>query len=294
MDYELAGLEEESIRSGINNLFYNNHLIQGNLFWKQDLKESLDGIFLKIKEGNLLYQRWSKKINGKERKLSVPSKPLRKFLDFYLIDFIKKREIHKGCHGGEKGWNPKSSLASHLPCSCAFSFDFRSAFENMDYRKVHDFFYRNLEGVFERDVVVDFLSFLCTVKYSGGKRGLPQGSPVSMALFNRILFSLDNKLNQKSKERGFKYSRWVDDITITSSKYEGIESFLGALELTERYFPIAKEKVFFQDTDKIYLLGHKIQDNKVLKNSSEERLKEKCSPLDYEKFFRNKDYGLWD
>jgi len=294
MNYELVISEEASIRESVCELFYKNKPIQENLFGLHDLNEVLDEVFSVIKQGKPLYQRWVQKIDNKERKLSVPNKSLRKFLDSYLLDFIKKSEIHERCCGGEKGWNPKNSLETHIPCSCAFSFDLKSAFENLDYDKVYTFFEKGLENFPEKEKLTEFFSFLCTVKYSE-KRGLPQGSSVSLALFNRILFPLDYKLKQKADERGFRYSRWVDDLTITSSESRTLEHFLGALELTERNFPISKEKVFFQNNEKIYLLGHKIQNNQVLKNSKEDRLREKCKPLDYEKVFVvGKKYESWD
>lgn len=298
MNYESIISEEKEIKGAVKNLFYNGFLIQGNLFLEPDLNETLDEIFLMINQGSPLYQRWSQNIGGKERELSVPDKSLRKFLDPYLLGFIKRNGVHRKCHGGEKGWSPKTSLEKHLPCSCAFSFDLKSAFENVDYDKVYDFFYKHLEDMLnfnasEKEKIAEFFSLLCTVNYSE-RRVLPQGSPAGIPLFNRILFPLDQELNLKAEERGFEYSRWVDDMTLTSSDPESPESFLGALELVARNFPISREKTFFQDSEKIYLLGHKIQNNKVLKNTKEERLKEKCMPLNYEEWFMGKrKYELW-
>ncbi len=291
MDYKTAILNEDYIKKDIVKIFKNSTLFYNNLFLDSDLAETLDEIFLKIKEGRSLYGKWMQKINDKERLLSVPINPLRKFFDSYLVEFIKQGEIHERCHGGEKGWSPKSSLESHLPISCAFSFDLRGAFENIAYSKVYNLFYDYLKDFSCREMVADFFSMLCTVKYSEG-RGLPQGSSISMALFNRILFPLDNKLCNKANEKGFKYSRWVDDITITSDEHRDEGSFIGALEIVVKDFPLSDNKVFFQNSGKIFLLGHKILNNQVLKNTKEERMKEKNKPLDYGNIFSRK-YEHW-
>ncbi|MBI5871963.1 hypothetical protein HZB88_02660, partial [archaeon] len=121
------------------------------------------------------------------------------------------------------------------------------------------------------------------------KRGLPIGSPISMAMFNRILYPLDKILFSKSNEKGFSYSRWVDDITISSPLDIGIEYFLGSLDLVD--LPIARDKVFFQGSCNIYLLGHKIVSGKfIYKNTKEEKLKNKSPPVNLDEF---KNYEAW-
>lgn len=259
----------------------------------------LDDLISLIRERKSLYQRWTQRIGDKERQLSVPKKPLRKFIDGYLSYLIKKEGVHEGCHGGEVGWSVEKSLENHLPCKSALSFDLEKAFENISHESIFNFFYGLLDYDLpdrEKENMAGLFSMLCSVRYSD-RWGLPQGSSCSMALFNRILFSLDEELSQESKERGFRYTRWVDDITITSPKNVGIENFLGSIELTERYFPVAREKTFFQDGGRIYLLGHKIcYDNRLEKNTKEEKLKNKNPAINLDEWFSEsgtKRYKPW-
>jgi len=294
-------LEDSQKRKRLTNLLLNtkNKPTQKDLF-KQFSEESLDlildNISSLIKEKKPLYQRWFQKTGDKKRLFNVPKKPLRKLIDIYLLSLIKIKQKHDQCHGGEKEWSVKKSLETHLPCKSTLSFDLENAFENINIEHVFDLFYELLDDSLsqkERNDFANFLSIINTVKYSD-KRGLPQGSPCSMALFNRVLYSLDEKLSKKSIERNLRYSRWVDDITISSQDKKGIEYFLGAIELAAGYFSISKEKIFFQDGNEIYLLGHEIKNNIITKNTKEEKLRNKVSPLNFDEFFKGKSfYDSW-
>ena len=134
---------------------------------------------------------------------------------------------------------------------------------------------------------------ICTVNY-GNIRALPQGSPASMPLFNRIMDPLDAELTEATSRRGMAFSRWVDDFTVTSGNERQVEDFLGAVDLVMEKFPVAQKKVFFQNDGPIYLLGHKIVRGRILKNSREEREMNKCPPLNFEYWFNgNKKYEQW-
>ncbi len=256
----------------------------------------LDDFCFLISKRKSPYQRWTQKIGDKERLLNVPKKSLRHFMEDYLLDFIKSKPKHEACHGGEKGWSVKKSLEVHSSCRSVLSFDLKSAFENIPRDKVYNLFCELLgESSEEKDEVADFLSVICTVRYSD-KRGLPQGSPCSMAIFNRVLHPLDIVLSEKTYERRFVYSRWVDDLIISSQKKQGLEDFLGAIKLTAEDFLVSKNKIFFQDNEPMYLLGHKFVGGQILKNTKEEREKYKPSPVCFDEWFSDdstKEYPLW-
>jgi hypothetical protein len=117
-----------------------------------------------------------------------------------------------------------------------------------------------------------------------------------MALFNRMLYPLDEQLSKKAAERGLRYTRWVDDLTIGSQEKRGLEDFLGAVELVAEYFPVSEEKMFFQQREPIYLLGHRISNNMVEKNSKEDKEQNKVAPLNFHEYFgkdRQRNYASW-
>lgn len=293
----LEFLESPKKRSSLIEVLLDQQ-INKNLFGGLELESILDNLTLQIENNKPLYNQWMQKVNGKNRYLSVPTQSLNIFIREYLRDFIKKREIYGGCHGGEIGWSVKKSLETHLPFENVLSFDLEKAFENVPLEKVYNFFYELLGDNLafeEREAIADFFSNICTVDYSD-KRGLPQGSPCSMILFNRILYSLDQLLSKKADEKGLTYSRWVDDITISSQNKQEIGYFFGAVELTAEQFPVSKQKVFFQENE-AYLLGYRINKNNIMKNTKEQKLRDKVHPLDFNKFLgKNKimSYDSWE
>jgi len=285
------------IREGILDLFCG---MNSDLFSpEQEILRVFEDIVGLFEEGKPLYNRWTKVDENKKRILSVPKKPLRDFFENYLINLIKTQEPHLCCHGGEKGWSPRRSLETHLPCSSMFSFDLFNASENMDVSYVFQFFHGLLENFSDeiRRDLSELFSFLCTVKYDD-KRGLPQGSPHSMALFNRVFYSLDVILHEGAQTRNFTYSRWVDDMNISSCDVQGIESFLGAAEIVSEIFPLSPEKLFFQsEPNDIFSLGQVISNGYSLrKNTKEEKITHKCDSLPISKYFgdsRIYDYDSW-
>lgn len=269
---------------------------QGNLFG-DPLEAILEGLCEDVANNRAIYRRWKQRVGEKERWLSVPSKRLWRFFDDYLEPFIEKQEVHESCHGGIDGWASKYSLESHLPMVSALSFDMKGAFQNMPAWKIFSFFYDSLNDVGcyeEKRDLAGFLTFISTVRYDQ-QRGLPQGSPVSQAVFNRVMHDVDEDMFEAASERGMRYSRWVDDFTISSPERADVREFLGAVDLLGRRSPVARDKVYFQDREPIYLLGHKVVNGRVLRNSREERLKNKVPPLDYDKWFNGKrDYKSWN
>lgn len=134
-----------------------------------DYKVDLEDIFHLIEQRKPLYQRWTQQAGGKERQLSVPKKPVRAFMENYLLNLVKQKKAHERCHGGEPGWSPKKSLETHLPCSSTLSFDLKSAFENVPFERVFNLFYDLLPETFAHEPkqnIANFFSLLCTINYA--------------------------------------------------------------------------------------------------------------------------------
>lgn len=278
-------------------LLANRENVQFDLFSKAEHPYVLiDGINEIINEGKCLYMQWNQKVGDKIRSLSKPKPILKEFIQGYFLPMIKRLKIHSGCHGGEKNWSVKKSLETHLPCKTTLAFDLKGAFENTSYEKVSSFFESiavNSGFGNEKKEIAEFLASISTINYwknGVGKRGLPQGSSLSIALFNRMLFPLDLELSEKANKRELRYSRWVDDITISSYDDKPSEQLLGAVALTNDSFKVAENKIYFQNRFPIYLLGHKILEGGIIKNSKEDRLANKVAPLDFSKM----EYVIWN
>jgi hypothetical protein len=132
--------------------FLNNPALRANLLYlfheKASSKEAIANLSFSMNQGKSLYQRWVRIEGTKRRILSVPNDALKFFLQMCVLDFIKTPGVHECCHGGEVGWSPKKSLETHLPLSCALSFDLKSAFQNTDFKMIFNFFYLLLGNFF--------------------------------------------------------------------------------------------------------------------------------------------------
>jgi|SRR3989344_1923568 len=240
-----------------------------------------------------LYNKWTQRIGNKDRKLSVPKKPLKIFFEQYILPFVKRKEVHYCCHGGEVGWSTRRSVESHIPAACMFSFDLSDAFNNVNIGYIYPLFYNLLNSAPEKYKadIAWFLSIISTVSREE-IRFLPQGSPIGMALFNRILSPIDDFIYENAKKRGMKFSRWVDDFNLSSKTPRAIYEFLGALKSVEEYFPISKTKIYLQNSYPIYINGQVITQEIVRRNSREERETNKCGNIQYETILKM-DYHQW-
>ncbi len=306
VDYPLQILENKSRREGIvEGLISVLPTTQLDLFSDERSKVNslLDDLLVLGKDSKPLYAQWSQKIGNKVRNLSKAKGSLDTFLRDYVLGVVMQAPSHKSAHGGEKGWSVKKSLETHLPMGNVLSFDLQNCFDNVTHQYIFDFYYNFFDGkVLDSDLRRDLSGFLTNIssvpKKSFGEvtysaideqvsesnsrkiilkdHVLPQGSPISIQLFNRLFYPIDSLFCKKAKQKGLRYSRWVDDIIISSPKSSGkmLSKFLGALHVTREDFPVAVNKVFWQYGLKdYYLLGHKISEDQIIKVDKEEMKK---------------------
>jgi hypothetical protein len=238
-------------------------------------ESDLDSLLSEILEQKHLYQKWRKKINGKERKFCVPQKAFKEFLENYVTPFVKTVPTHPNCHGGEKGWSVKKSLEYHLPIVSSLTFDMAAATRQAKMNYVFEFFYDSLKGKCKdeeqrRDAAV-FLSAVCTIRekdqegYDFFEASLPEGSSVSSAIFNRMLYFIDEEFSRFVGKKGMKYSRWGDDFIFTSPKKRKFNHFADVMRNAQESFTLAPKKVFFTYEGFSYILGHKIKYDRIEK-----------------------------
>jgi hypothetical protein len=265
------------------------------------LNGQLTGCLDGIMEQRHLYKRFDMQRGTKKRRFNVPHLYFRSFVEEHVLPFVKSFPVHRACHGGEKGWSVARSLATHIPVRSALSFDMQSAFSQAKINNVFDFYYNSLEGRADNDQdrinVAGFLSGISTVGLEmiemSGRRGrldisgrekfenseLPQGSPLSMALFNRLMFSADEELERQAKKKGIRYSRWVDDFIFSSMKRRNFDEFSKMLRIAQASFYLAPEKVFFSYQGPAYLLGHRLNYDSVEKLDKDEFNRRRPNPL---------------
>jgi RNA-directed DNA polymerase len=89
--------------------------------------------------------------------------------------------------------------------------------------------------------VAKILSALCVRSFPmTGNGPLPQGAPTSPVLSNMICSSLDNQLDAFARSNGLRYTRYADDITLSTRARQGFPSSVVTMQTRARLHPRAE------------------------------------------------------
>ena len=154
------------------------------------------------------YRRERRRVGKKDRLLCIPSTRLmeiqrriheRVLLPLPIPDVVYSRV----------GAGPVANARAHQGRAYVLTEDIQNCFPSIKPRVVREALVLN---GFEPDLA-GLLTRLCTAFGS-----LPQGAPTSSRLLDLVLAPIDDRLAHMSTIRGCAYSRYVDDITISSDR----------------------------------------------------------------------------
>jgi len=113
-------------------------------------------------------------------------------------------------HGSLRGCSPRTNAAMHVGAKITFAEDITQFFPSASRALVR----RTWIGLFGfSEDVADLLTDLTTLN-----GGLPQGSVTSSFLANLIFWDYEPRLVKTLASRGLIYSRYVDDVTVSSRR----------------------------------------------------------------------------
>jgi RNA-directed DNA polymerase len=110
-------------------------------------------------------------------------------------------------HGGVKGRHIKSNARVHVTSVFGFTTDVANFYPSISYKQIYNLFFREFRC--SPDVARVCMQ-LCTYRYH-----LAIGLITSPILADCIMRSVDERLAAMCREQGLRYSRFVDDITIS-------------------------------------------------------------------------------
>lgn len=151
------------------------------------------------------------KRTGGSRHLQVPNpklKALQKKLLTYLASKLGHR-VSRNVHSYKKFRNIKTNAQVHIGAAVVIKLDIINFFPRVSVKRCRLL----LKPLFLTKSVEDKLVELVTTK-----GGLPQGAPTSPLLSNLALREVDKLIWYYCWSRGYKYSRYADDITISLPK----------------------------------------------------------------------------
>jgi RNA-directed DNA polymerase len=173
------------------------------------------------------YKRFTlpKKAGG-VRVISAPMPRLKRAQHWILHNILERVALHDAAHGFRSGRSIVSNALPHVGADLVLNVDLRDFFPSVSLVRIKGAFRALGYG----DHAATILALLCsepavsevaldgkTYFVASGERRLPQGAPTSPALTNIICRRLDRRLLGAARKHGFVYTRYADDLTLSSN-----------------------------------------------------------------------------
>lgn len=163
--------------------------------------------YLSLHSRRLYSSRLLPKRSGGFRLLEAPNDRLKHIQRMLLRTFEKVYVPRNSVHGFTKGRGIMSNAAAHQKRPFLLNIDLQDYFQTITFKRVRGLL-RSLGVSLE---VANVISRLTVTN-----NRLPQGAPTSPILANMISFSLDIELHNYAKKNNMRYTRFADDISLSS------------------------------------------------------------------------------
>lgn len=172
---------------------------------------SLRYFLFKVKPENMYHEFYINKRNGEKRIISAPNKQLRN-IQRKLVSFLETLYDTKICvYGFAKGKSIVNNATIHTKQQHILNIDLKDFFSQIHFGRVRGLFMKP-PYCFGKEAATTIAQIAC---YKGK---LPQGAPSSPIISNMICAPLDNQIMHLAKQYKFYYTRYADDITISTNK----------------------------------------------------------------------------
>lgn len=165
--------------------------------------------------GNNYYEFEIPKKSGGVRNICAPNenlKSIQRRLAELLLDSKNLIHVSHLSHGFERKRNIITNAQRHIRKKNVLNIDLENFFDSINFGRVRGFFIKNANFQLQDEVATTIAQIACY------NNKLPQGSPCSPVIANLIASTLDIYLNTIAKKHGCSYSRYADDITISTNK----------------------------------------------------------------------------
>ncbi len=150
-----------------------------------------------------------RKKSGKIRLLHVPDAPLALLQTKIKEHIIDKAALPDWIHGGVRHRSARTNAKVHAGQPLVFCLDVQDFYPSVKADRVKAVFMAlGFEG--------EALQFLVHITTVDGR--LPQGTSTSPGLANLTAISMDRRITALAAKHGFKYTRFVDDLTISGNR----------------------------------------------------------------------------
>jgi len=146
------------------------------------------------------------KKSGKSRIICQPSRKLKGFQSWILVNILEKTKVSNSCKGFEKKTSTLDNAIPHKGANTVLTIDLKDFFPSISSKQIFNVF-RTLGY---NDLISTVFTNVCTYN-----NFLPQGSPCSPKLANLTAWMLDIRIQGYVGKRGINYTRYADDLTFS-------------------------------------------------------------------------------
>lgn len=177
-----------------------------------------------------------KKRNGTSRQLVTVDKKLKSIQQNLLQYFVQNYEVSPHAYGfvggasqfqmDEKSLRTRGVVTNALAHSnkkVVISLDLENFFPSITFPRVIGLL-KSKPYNFSNKQAAILASLMCLPKSIDENRGLPQGAPTSPVLSNLICKKLDYQLGKMAKKYDLIYTRYADDLTISTNNLKSISA----------------------------------------------------------------------
>ncbi len=207
------------------------------------------------------YKRfYIKKKTGGTRKISSPMPHLKKLQYWVLENILQIIPIHDAAHGFVENRSIKTNAELHLNAKVVINQDLKNFFPSITFERVRGLF----RSFGYSGQLATIFALICTepdvdeVELDGevyfvakSARYLPQGAPTSPVITNILCKRLDNRLMGMASKNQFVYSRYADDITLSTSNEESMKKIPQILWQSKK---IIEDESFELHPDKLHVM----------------------------------------
>ena len=182
---------------------------------------------LKTIDDNYSIYEIRKKSNPKSTRTITAPSPALKTVQWWIYRSILQRDdrVSKYAQGFVERRNIKTNAIPPEGAKWLLTLDLKDFFDNVLANRVYDYFV----GLGYEKSVCWALTTLCTFQ-----RHLPQGAPTSPYLSNLLARQMDDDIAAYCSLNGFVYSRYADDISISSKDWNKVPSINDVRKIVEK------------------------------------------------------------
>jgi len=198
---------------------------------------SKESLFEVANNTSSYYREFSAEIKGKRRNLIEAHGKLVYLQRKILKNLLLRLKPFESSFGAVKGKSIKDNALVHKRSLFIAKLDIKDFYPSIHSTKVYDFFVNEQQCSPD---VARILTKLTTKNYK-----LPLGTTTSPMLADQIVRKIDGRIYGMAKKAGLKYTRYVDDITISSNfELDRIVNLIIGI-LKQAGFKVKKEKIVF-------------------------------------------------